>query len=128
MFRRSTTTGACVALFFALCVGSSNALTPFGIRVAYKGMLKSYPTLTHVVQGAGVVGTGDYGSQLWVNRNKQGLGVMDGGRVLRTCWTGVLFNGILMPKYYTMIQASCLRPPHPVFHLANLSVWPIVLP
>ncbi|KAJ1491056.1 hypothetical protein T484DRAFT_1883466 [Baffinella frigidus] len=106
MFRRSTTSGARVVLFFALCVGASDALTPFGLRVAYKGLLKSHPTLTHVAQGAGVVGTGDFGSQLWVNRNKQGAGMVDGGRVARTCWTGVLFNGILMPKYYTMIQSA----------------------
>ena len=115
------TSSARLALFIALCVGSSNALTPFGLRIAYKGLLKSYPTLTHVAQGAGVVGTGDWASQLYVNR-KNGQGVVDGGRVARTCWTGMLWNGILLPNYYVMVQVSCLHPPHHAFHL-HLSRW-----
>ena len=94
-----------LALLLALCVGASDALTPFGLRVAYKGFLQAYPTLTHVAQGAGVVGTGDWASQLYVNRKNGERGV-DGGRVARTCSTGMLWNGILLPKYYTMVQAS----------------------
>jgi hypothetical protein len=71
-----------------------------GLGVAYKGFLKSHPTLTHVAQGAGVVGAGDWGSQAYVNRKNDMM--VDGGRVLRASSTGMLFNGILMPKYYTM--------------------------
>jgi hypothetical protein len=92
-------------LLAALYAGSSNALTPFGLRNAYRGILASHPTLTHCAQGAAVAGTGDLGSQFYLS-HRQGVATVDTGRIARTSLTGVIYNGLLLPPYYAVIQKA----------------------